>query len=125
MNLFDSTLKQVDGTLYLHVSGQIKLPAGHLKDRLGEREYILGLHTHAFNLEQEMGTMPVTFFLTLADVTPAGTVLHMEFEGGKINGYFPFPKDFKRGDITLYVAPEDFHIFDKKSGRLIMTYRGE
>jgi glycerol transport system ATP-binding protein len=125
MNLFDGKLQQMNGEAYLHVTEQIKLPAGHLKGRLPGDEVILGLHTHAFHLEQEKGMMPVTFFLTLADVTPAGTVLHMQFDGSRVNGYFPFPRDFNRGDLTLYVTPEDFHIFDKKSGELIMTYRGE
>jgi glycerol transport system ATP-binding protein len=125
MNLFESTLKKLNGKLYLYASDQIKLPVDHIKGTFTGQEYILGLHTHAFNLEKGKNMMPVTFFLTLSDVTPAGTVLHMEFEGKKINVYFPFPKDFKRGDIELYVSPEDFHIFDKKSGRLIMTYRGD
>jgi ABC-type sugar transport system ATPase subunit len=124
MNLFSSSLKDIGGRLFLYVSDEIKLPVDHLKSDLKEQEYVLGLHTHAFNFEKEQATMPVTFSLTLADVTPAGTVLHMELDGQKINGYFPFPKDFNRGEIQLFVKPDDFHIFEKKSGTLIMKYRG-
>jgi glycerol transport system ATP-binding protein len=124
MNLFESSLKDIGGKLFLYASDEIKLPVDHLKGDLTEKEYILGLQTHAFNLEKERDTMQVTFFLTLADVTPAGTVLHMEFDGRKVNGYFPFPRDFNRGDLRLFVHPDDFHIFEKKSGTLIMKYRG-
>ena len=51
--------------------------------------------------------MRLTFNLTLADVTPAGTVLHLEYDGMHVNGYFPFPKDFPRGSLQLFVRPED------------------
>jgi glycerol transport system ATP-binding protein len=124
MNMFESTLKEIKGRLFLYTSEEIKLPVDHLKGKLTEKEYVLGLQTHSFNLDREKDTMQVTFFLTLADVTPAGTVLHMELDGRKVNGYFPYPRDFSRGDIQLYVRPDEFHIFEKKSGALIMKYRG-
>ncbi len=125
MNLFESSLKELGGKLYLYTSEQIKLPVDHLKSRLGQRSYFLGLKTHAFKLEEEEHTLPITFRLTLSDVTPAGTVLHMEYNGQRISGCFPFPKEFKRGDIRLFVSPEDFYIFEKGNGRLVMQYRGE
>ncbi len=125
MNLFQTTMKQIDGKPYLYASEEIKLPAGHLMDSLKQNEYILGLQTFSFNMEKGKDTLQMTFFLTLADVTPAGTVLHLEYDGQRMNGYFPFPRDFKRGNIHLFAVPEDFYIFNRETGRLIMQYRGE
>jgi ABC-type sugar transport system ATPase subunit len=124
MNLFECTVKQKGGDRYLFVSEEISLNATHLKGALKENEYILGLPTHVFGFEKTPNAVPVIFNLTLADVTPAGTVLHMEYDGKRINGYFPFPKDFPRGTLKLYVRPEDFFIFEKKTQKLIMKYRG-
>jgi ABC-type sugar transport system ATPase subunit len=123
MNLFDCSLKKRNGKLFLMASGEVSLEVTHLQDKLKEEEYVLGLPTHAFHFERQKNMMEITFALTLADVTPAGTVLHMEFEGKRINGYFPFPKDFPRGSLQLFVDPEDFFIFVKKSGLLITKYR--
>jgi len=125
MNLFDCALEKKDGNLFLVASKEISLPVTHLKDELKEEEYVLGLQTHAFHFEKRTHMMEITFTLTLADVTPAGTVLHMEFDGKRINGYFPFPKDFPRGLLQLFVDPEDFFIFGKKSGLLITKYRSK
>ncbi len=123
MNLFNCTLKRKRGELFLVVSKEINLPITHLKDSLSGEEYTLGLQTYDFHFEKLKQMIEITFNLTLADVTPAGTVLHMEFNGKRINGYFPFPKDFPRGSLQLYVDPEDFFIFGKKSGKLITKYR--
>lgn len=125
MNLFDCTLEKKNGDFLLIASKEISLSVSHLKDALKEDTYVLGLQTHAFHFEKQAKMMEVTFNLTLADVTPAGTVLHMEFDGKRINGYFPFPKDFPRGILRLFVDPEDFFIFDKKSGKLITKYRSK
>jgi glycerol transport system ATP-binding protein len=124
MNLFECTVKSKGGELFLFVSEEISLNATHLKEVRKGDEYILGLPTHVFAFEKQKEAMPVTFTLTLADVTPAGTVLHMEYDGRRINGYFPFPKDFPRGTLKLFVRPEDFFIFEKKTEKLIMKYRG-
>jgi glycerol transport system ATP-binding protein len=125
MNLFDCSLKKKNGNLFLVASGEVSLPATHLKHKLKEEEYVLGLPTHAFHFERQKNMMEITFTLTLADVTPAGTVLHMEFDGKRINGYIPFPKDLPRGSLQLFVDPEDFFIFMKKSGLLITKYRSK
>jgi glycerol transport system ATP-binding protein len=125
MNLVDCTLEKKNGSLFLVASKEISLPVTHLKDTLTEERYILGLQTHAFHFEKQAHMIEITFTLTLADVTPAGTVLHMEFDGKRINGYFPFPKDFPRGSLRLYVDPEDFFVFGKKSEKLITKYRSK
>jgi glycerol transport system ATP-binding protein len=123
MNLFDCTVQKKDGEIFLVASKDIRLPVTHLKDMLKETEYVLGLQTHSFNFEKKADMLEITFNLTLADVTPAGTVLHLEFDGRRVNGYFPFPKDFPRGSLRLFVEIEDFFIFEKKSGKLITKYR--
>ncbi len=125
MNLFDCKLKEKDGELSLYVSDEINLKANLLKKELVENEYVLGLKTYTFHFEQkEEGLMAITFNLTLADVTPAGTVLHLEYKGKPMSGFFHYPKDFKRGPIKLFVRPQDFFIFGKENGKLLMKYRG-
>jgi len=125
MNLFECTVQSKQDKLYLRVSDEISLNVTHLKGELRESGYILGFPTHIFYFQKEKKMMQLTFNLTLADVTPAGTVLHLEYDGMRVNGYFPFPKDFPRGSLQLFVRPEDIFIFGKTSGKLIMKYRGK
>jgi ABC-type sugar transport system ATPase subunit len=124
MNLFESRLMKDNGEIFLYASDEIRLRATHLKNELNEQEYMMGLQTHTFHFEENQpGLTPITFNLSLADVTPAGTILHLEYNGQPMSGYFHYPKDFKRGVLTLFVNPEDFFIFGKESGKLIMKYR--
>jgi glycerol transport system ATP-binding protein len=125
MNLFNCVLEKNNKDFFLVASSEISLPVTHLMNKLEEEEYVLGFPNHAFHFEKQTNMMEITFTLTLADVTPAGTVLHMEFDGKRINGYFPFPKDLPRGSLQLFVDPEDFFIFNKKSGVLITKYRSK
>ena len=125
MNLFEGRLQEESGKYFITFGGQIKLAAEHIKNELRENWYMLGLQTHTFHFEQNhQSLIPMTFYLSLADVTPAGTILHMEYNGTPMSAYFQSPKDIKRGSITLYVRPEDFFIFGKESGKLLMKYRG-
>lgn len=124
MNLFEGRLQEESGKYFLTFAGQIKLSATHIKNELRENAYMLGLQTHTFHFEQNhQSLIPMTFNLSLADVTPAGTILHIEYNGTPMSAYFHAPKDFKRGSITLYVSPEDFFIYGKESGTLLMKYR--
>ena len=124
MNFFESRLVKDNGEVFLSISDEIKLQATHIKHELKERDYIIGLQTHTFHFEKNhQGLIPITFNLSLADVTPAGTILHLEYNGKPMSGYFHYPKDFKRGVLTLFVNPKDFFIFVKESGKLLMKYR--
>jgi len=67
--------------------------------------------------------IPIIFNLTLAEINPSGTMLHLEYDGKRVTGFFPYPQDFKGKLLKLFVYPHDFFIFNKKTGELIMKYR--
>jgi len=124
MNLFECRLVEEADKLYLSASEEIKLNVTHPKDLFHENGYILGFQPHALHIEKKDKEMiPVTFHLTFVDITPSGTVLHLEHEGKEVSGFLPHPQDFKEKIIRLFVYPHDFFIFSKQNGELITRYR--
>jgi len=124
MNLFECELIEEAGELYLSASEEIRLNVTHLKNVLRENGYILGLQPHDLHVEKSSKEMiPITFNLTLAEVTPSGTVLHLKHKEKKVSGYLSHPQDFKEKSLQLFVYPQDFFIFNKKSGKLVTKYR--
>jgi len=124
MNLFECRLTREGDELYLYASKEIKLNVTHLKGLLHENGYILGLQPHVLYTEKKgPEMMPITVNLTLAEITPSGTMLHLEHEGKRATGFLQFPQDFKEKSLQFFVYPQDFFIFSKQSGELIMKYR--
>lgn len=124
MNFFECKLIEEKDDVYLFANDEIKLKVTHLKDTFQENGYILGLHSHSLHIEKKDDKMiPIIFNLTLAEVNPSGTVLHLEYDGKRVNGFLQHPQDFKEKILKLFVYPHDFFIFSKKTGELIMKYR--
>jgi len=124
MNLFECKLIEEKDDVYLYATDEIKLKVTHLKDAFQENGYILGLHSHSLHIEKKDEKMiPIIFNLTLAEVTPSGTMLHLEYDGKGVTGFFSHPQDFKEKLLKLFVYPHDFFIFSKKTGEFIMRYR--
>lgn len=125
MNLFEAQLVSSEGKRFIEVPNLIHLPVDHLMEQLKGETYVVGIPTNAFALERELGGLEMTLNLTLTDVTPAGTVMHMHLGSQKVNGYLPYPKHIDSGNLKLYVNPEDFYVFDGQNGTLVLKYEGE
>lgn len=124
MNLFECKLIEEKDNVYLFVNDEIKLEVTHLKDVFQENGYILGLHSHSLHIEKKDDKMiPIIFNLTLAEVSPSGTLLHLKYDGKRVSAFLSHPQDFKGKLIKLFIYPHDFFIFSKKTGELIMKYR--
>lgn len=124
MNFFECRVIEKGNAHYLFVTEELKLEVTHVKDLLQDKEYILGIYPHHFYVQQKDGGIPMVFDLILAEITPLGTLLHLEYRGGKVTAFLPHPQDFKEKTVLLFVDPRDIFVFSKRTGELILRYGG-
>lgn len=124
MNFFECHVIREGDSHYLFAAEELKLKITHVKDLLQDEGYILGIYPHCFYTQQKDGGISMTFDLVLAEVTPSGTLLHLEYKGRKVTAFLPYPQDFKERTIRLFVDPRDIFVFSKRTGELILRYGG-
>jgi ABC-type sugar transport system ATPase subunit len=108
----DRCLLEVTEDLRVDVTAQ----AAHLK---GDR-YLLGIRSHALHVKQGDGTMlPVRARVELAEVVGSDTELHLNHRGIPMVAWMQGMGHFELGsEITAYIHPHRFYIFDGETGKL-------
>ncbi|MEM4674839.1 MAG: ABC transporter ATP-binding protein [Nitrososphaerota archaeon] len=124
MNFFECHLIKEEDKHYLFATEELKLDVTCLKDLLQEGEYVLGIYPHHFSIQQTGDSIFMTFHLILAEITPSGTFLHLEYKEEKVTAFLPHPQDFKGRVVRLFIDPRNIFVFSKRTGELILRYGG-
>ena len=121
MNIFDCRLINENGSLWLKATDQLKVAVNQFKAFLTNDHYMLGIRAHALATQRETDEMiPVTATVELGEVVGSDTELHLDHEGIPLIALLQGMGTYEIGsEITTYLYPDRFFIFDKKSGEMI------
>jgi glycerol transport system ATP-binding protein len=121
MNIFESRLVSEANTLCLKASDQLKVQVGAIRDRLTEDQYLLGIRPHSLSTQRERESMiPITGKVELAEVVGSDTELHLSHAGISLVALLQGVGRYELAQqVTVYLDPDRFFIYDKTSGRLV------
>ncbi|MFC1462129.1 ABC transporter ATP-binding protein [Verrucomicrobiota bacterium] len=121
MNLLDGRLVSENGTCWIEVSEELRIDVTEFKDRLEEDEYVLGIRPQALGTERVDGvSLPVHARVELSEVVGSDTELHLDHRGKSLISWVQGVETFDLGsELTVYVHPHRFFIFEKISGNLV------
>ncbi|MCP4626431.1 MAG: ABC transporter ATP-binding protein [bacterium] len=121
MNIFDCNLIIENDHLWLKATDQLKVPVDQFKDVLTNDHYMLGIRAHAVTTRPEIEDMiPVDAKVELGEVVGSDTELHLTHEDISLVALLQGMETYEIGqDVTTYLYPDRFFIFDKSSGEMI------
>lgn len=121
MNIFECTLISENGHLWLKATDQLKLPVDEYQNLLKEKAYKVGIRAHALSTVRENERMiPVQGTVELGEVVGSDTELHLDHQGIHLIASLQGVESYEIGlEMTLYLYPDRFYIFDKGSGKTL------
>jgi ABC-type sugar transport system ATPase subunit len=121
MNIFECRLTKENGNLWLKATDQLKVAVDQFKDMLTNEHYMLGIRAHALTTRMETeGMIPVTGTVELGEVVGSDTELHLNHEGIPMIALLQGMGTYELGqEVTMYLYPDRFFIFDKISGEML------
>jgi ABC-type sugar transport system ATPase subunit len=121
MNIFECRLISENGHMWLKATEQLKVSVDQFKNLLANDHYMLGIRAHALTTRLETdGMIPVTATVELGEVVGSDTELHLNHEGIPLIALLQGMGTYEIGcEVTTYLYPDRFFIFDKISGEMI------
>lgn len=121
MNIFKCALTSENGHLWLKATDQLKLAVDSFGETLKEAHYRVGIRAHALNTEKESEAMiPISATVELGEVVGSDTELHVNHQGIPLIALLQGMGGYEIGsEITVYLHPDRFFIFDEGSGKLV------
>jgi glycerol transport system ATP-binding protein len=121
INLLDCRLVRRNGDCRLAVTDSLWADATPFRDRLAEGEYVLGVRPHALTSRRETDdALPVNGRVELAEVLGSDTELHLKHEGRSLIAWVQGVGSYAIGaNVTVYMNPRRFLVFEKATGRLV------
>ncbi len=121
MNVFEARRVEEGNRVLLAVTDRLKVDASGLRNSLKKKGYYIGIRAHALSTEKEEETwLPIPAKVELAEVVGSDTELHLNHQGismvAALQGVGTYELD---REITVFLDPSRFFIFDKESGKLI------
>lgn len=121
MNIFECRLVSENNRLSLKASHELKVDVDQFRDLLTEDQYLLGIRAHAVSTERKKDfTLSITAKVELDEVVGSDTELHLNHQGipliALLQGMGRYDLD---QEITAFLNPKRFFVYDKASGRLI------
>lgn len=121
MNLLPGHVVSDNGTCRLKISDELEIDVTEFSDRFRETEYILGIRPQALTTTRyDSIAIPVRTKVELAEVVGSDTELHLAHMGHSLICWVQGVETFALGsDLTVYLHPHRFFIFESKSGQLV------
>jgi len=121
MNIFECQKMTQDGRLFFKASDELMIDVDEFRDLLIKDRYLLGIRAHGLNtVESGVYILPIQATVELSEVVGSDTELHLNHHGipliALVQGMGTYTIDT---DITVYVNPRRFFVYDKDDGRLI------
>ncbi|WP_319561425.1 ABC transporter ATP-binding protein [Marispirochaeta sp.] len=114
MNILEGRKVADDGRLYIKITDQFMIDVSSLRQSLMKDRYYLGIHAHAISTNRESDKMVgIDGTVQLSEVVGSDTELHVDHEGFRIIVLMQEMISYGIGEnISLYLDPERFYIFD-------------
>ncbi|MDZ7697785.1 MAG: ABC transporter ATP-binding protein [Deltaproteobacteria bacterium] len=121
MNIFKCALTSENGHQFLKATDQLKLAVDAFQGLLTDSHYMVGIRAHALSTERESEKMiPIKATVELGEVVGSDTELHIDHQGISLVSLLQGMGGYDIGqEITVYLNPERFFIFDESSGKLV------
>jgi len=121
MNIFECRKMTRDGRLFFKASDELMIDVDEFRDLLIKDRCLLGIRAHGLNtVESGDYTLPIQATVELSEVVGSDTELHLNHHGipliALVQGMGSYTIDT---DITVYVNPRRFFVYDKDDGGLI------
>ena len=121
MNIFECQLVSENNKLWLSATEQLRVPVNQFRDILTTDRYMVGIRAHSLSVDEENEMMiPITARVELGEVVGSDTELHLNHQGISLIALLQGIGSYELGqEITAYLHPDRFFIFDRTSGELI------
>jgi len=121
MNIFECEKVSKDNKLWFKASDQLVIDVDEFRDLLIKDRYLVGLRAHGLNtVESGDYTLPIQATVELSEVVGSDTELHLSHRGIPMIALLQGMGSFQiNTEITVYVNPHRFFIYDKDEGNLI------
>ncbi len=120
MNIFEADKVEENGKLYLEITDEFKIEVSRLSERLKQERYFVGTHAHAVSLEKQSEEMlSLSGKVELTEAVGSDTEVHVDHQGHTLIVLMQDIVTYEIGrEITFYVNPERFYVFDIESHEL-------
>lgn len=120
MNLYDCQLIEKGKEYYLQISDKFSLKVTHLKNKLTEDKYTIGIRPCDLGLTREKRNMlTITPTVKLVETMGSESVVHLDHEGLPMRLLIPEMVAYEAGKVEVFFDPSDVYIFGKKSGEFV------
>jgi glycerol transport system ATP-binding protein len=121
MNIFPCSVQKVDGKTYLAATEELRINVSSLSNKLEKNEYLLGIHAYALStIKKADRLLEIKATLDLAEVVGSDTEIHLTHKGLRFISLMQKIVSYEIGtEVTVYVEPDRFFIFDKDTHRLV------
>ena len=121
MNVIECRKRAEGDKLYLTATEQMKIDVSEFRDILKDDSYMVGIRAHALSTKKENENMiPLDARVELGEVVGSDTELHLNHQGLSLIALLQGVGMYDIGsEITVYVHPYRFFIFDKSSGETV------
>jgi glycerol transport system ATP-binding protein len=126
MNILPCEFFKHNGTAQLKINDELNIDIGSQITELNRGRYMLGIRAHHLSvLRENESCIPVKVIIELAEVVGSDMELHLKYENEKLVMLMQRVGGFSVGDeITIYIDPSQFYIFDVETGAFVGKSKG-
>ena len=121
MNIIPCEVFKHNGTTQLKINDELNIDIGSQITELNRDRYLLGIRAHHLSVSRENELwIPIRVIIELAEVVGSDTELHLKYENEQLIMLMQQVGPFSVGDeITIYIDPSQFYIFDAQTGEFV------
>ena len=105
----------------MKINDELNIDIGSQITELNRDRYLLGIRAHHLSVSRKNESwIPIRVIIELAEVVGSDTELHLKYENEQLIMLMQQVGPFSVGDeITIYIDPSQFYIFDAQTGEFV------
>jgi glycerol transport system ATP-binding protein len=121
MNIIPCEVIKHNGTTQLKINDELNIDIGSQITELNRDRYLLGIRAHHLSVSRENESwIPIRVTIELAEVVGSDTELHLKYKNEQLIMLMQQVGPFSVGnEITIYIDPSQFYIFDALTGEFV------
>ena len=125
MNIIPCEVFKHNSTTQLKINDELNIDIGSQITELNRDRYLLGIRAHHLSVSRKNESwIPIRVIIELAEVVGSDTELHLKYENEQLIMLMQQVGPFSVGDeITIYIDPSQFYIFDAQTGEFVAKSR--
>jgi len=121
MNIFRCRLASQNDHLWLKATDKLRVSVTPFRSILKDETYLVGIRAHAISMEKQKDSMiPIKARVELAEVVGSDTELHLNHQDVPLIALLQRIESHSIGEeVTVYLDPQRFFIFQESTGKLL------